>query len=64
VSALFLEDLKEDSPWWNDAKLKDKYQMTCCSFWLIVDLIRNHEVFKSPRKQQASVLLHQLMTLL
>jgi hypothetical protein len=62
--AVFLEDLKEDSPpWLNDAKFKDKYRMTYCSFWLIVDLIQNHGIFKSLRKLQAPV-VNQLMMLL
>jgi hypothetical protein len=63
ASTVFCEDLNEDSPWLNDAEFKDKYKMTCCSFWLIVDLIKNHDIFKSPRKLQAPV-AHQLMTLL
>jgi hypothetical protein len=63
ASTVFLEDLKEDSPWLNDAEFKDKYRMTRCSFWLIVDLIKSHDIFKSPRKPQAPV-AHQLMTLL
>jgi hypothetical protein len=63
ASRFFWEDLNEDPPWLNDAEFKDKYQMTCCSFWLIVDLIKDHDVFKSPRKPMAPV-AHQLMTLL
>jgi hypothetical protein len=63
ASTVFSEDLNEDSPWLNDAEFKDKCRMTCCSFWLIVDLIKSHGIFKSPRKPQAPV-AHQLMTLL
>jgi hypothetical protein len=58
-----LEDLNKDSPWLNEAEFKDKYRMTRSSFWLIVDLIKDHEVFESKKKQQAPV-EHQLMTLL
>ncbi len=39
ASAIFEEDLKEESPWLNDAKFKDKYHLTRSSFWLIVALI-------------------------
>jgi hypothetical protein len=63
ASAVFLEDLNEDSPWLNDAEFKDKYRMTRSSFWLIVDLIKEHKVFQSKKKQQAPV-EHQLMALL
>jgi hypothetical protein len=63
ASAIFEEDLKEDSPWLNDAKFKDKYRLTCSSFWLIVELIKLHPIFQSKKKKQAPV-EHQLMTLL
>jgi hypothetical protein len=63
ASAVFLEDLNEDSSWLNDAEFKDKYRMTRSSFWLIVELIKDHPVFQSKRKKQAPV-EHQLMILL
>ena len=64
ASTIFEEDLKEDPPWLNDAEFKDKYRMTRSSFRLLVDLIKDHRVFKGgPRRQQAPV-EHQLMTLL
>jgi hypothetical protein len=63
VSTVFWEDLNEDSPWLNGTEFKDKYRMTRSPFWLIVDMIRNHDIFKSPRKPQALV-MHQLMMLL
>ena len=63
ASAVFREDLKEDSPWLNAAEFKCKYQMTRSSCWLIVGLIKDHQVFKGGRRKQAPV-EHQLMTLL
>ena len=63
ASAVFDEDLNEEAPWLNDAEFKDKYRMTRFSFWLIVDLIKDHDVFVSKTRKQAPV-THQLMTLL
>jgi hypothetical protein len=63
ATVIFNEDLKEDSPWLNNAEFKDKYRMTCLSFWLIVDLINNHLVFQSMKRKQAPI-DHQLMMLL
>ena len=63
ASAIFEEDLKEESPWLNDAEFKDKYRLTRSSFWLIVALIKHHPVFQSTKRKQAPV-EHQLMTLL
>jgi hypothetical protein len=63
AAAIFNEDLDEDSRWLNDAEFKDKYRMTRASFWLIVELIKEHPVFKNKRRKQAPV-EHQLMTLL
>jgi hypothetical protein len=64
ASLIFEEYLKEESPWWlNNAKFKDKYCLTCSSFWLIVALIENHPVFQSTKRKQAPV-EHQLMMLL
>ena len=63
VSAIFTEDLDLESGWLNDAEFKDKYRMTRSSFWLIVDLIKDHAVFRSKWRRQAPV-KHQLMTLL
>jgi hypothetical protein len=63
ASAIFEEDLREESPWLNDAEFKDKYRLTRSSFWLIVGLIKHHPVFQSTKRKQAPV-EHQLMTLL
>jgi hypothetical protein len=64
ASAIFKEDLREDSPWLNDAEFKDKYHMTHSSFWLIVDLIFiDHPIFQSMKRKQAPA-EHQLMTIL
>jgi hypothetical protein len=63
ASAIFEEDLKEESPWLNDAKFKDKYCLTCTSFWWIVALIEDHPIFQSMKRKQAPV-EHQLMILL
>ncbi len=63
ASAIFTEDLDLESGWLNDAEFKDKYRMTRSSFWLIVDLIKDHAVFRSKWRRQAPV-EHQLMTLL
>jgi hypothetical protein len=69
ASAIFEEDLREredaeeHEPWLNDAEFKDKYRLTRSSFWLIVDLIKDHPVFQSKFRKQAPV-EHQLLTLL
>jgi hypothetical protein len=61
--AIFLEDLDLKSGWLNEAEFKDKYRMTCSSFWLIVDLMKDHTVFQSKWRRQAPV-EHHLMPLL
>jgi hypothetical protein len=60
TSPVFLEDLKDDSGWLNDAEFKNKYCMTCYSFWLIVDLIKDHRISQSRKRLQAPV-DHQLV---
>jgi hypothetical protein len=65
ASNVFAEDLREDSPWLNEAEFKDKYRMTRSSFWLIVDLIKDHHVFQRVgKKRKQAPVEHQLMTLL
>ena len=61
--AIFQEDLDLKSSWLNEAEFKDKSRMTRSSFWLIVELIKDHRVFHSNKRRQAPV-EHQLMTLL
>jgi hypothetical protein len=63
ASAIFEKDLKEESPWLNDADFKDKYCLTHSCFWLIVALIEDHPVFQIMKRKQAPV-EHQLMMLL
>jgi hypothetical protein len=65
ASEIYCKDLNEDSPWLNDMEFKDKYWMTRCSFWLIVvELIKDHEIFIGGGKKKQAPVEHQLMTLL
>jgi hypothetical protein len=62
--ALYVEDLNKDSAWLNNTEFKDKYRMTRSSLWLIVGLIKDHQVFHSRGNKKQAPVEHQLMTLL